>query len=162
MSILDEVRASNNRNDLIIPTLEFSCPAWADSVFLCSGYEAQTFTDEGGRVIEFQPAPIELALPKKSADVNETITISVDNVRGLAQQRVDQAKESQATISVTTRLYLESDRSAPAEKPFTMSVLSATMDETVVNLSCGYFDLVNTAWPRDRYTLDFSPGIAYL
>lgn len=161
MSILDVVRASGGA-DVIIPTLELSCPAWAESVFICAGYVDQVFVTEDARTLTFTACPMELALPKRSADVNETITIALDNVRGLAQQRCDEAKEAQATIRVTTRLYLDSDHSYPAEKPFTMDVLSVSMKSATVQLSCGYLDLVNTAWPRDRYTLEFSPGVAYL
>lgn len=162
MSIIDTVRAGTIVSDPIIPTLEFTCSAWPDAIYLCAGYENRVFIDETGRSLPFEAAPMDLALPRRGADVNETITIAVDNVRGVAQQRVDMAKEAQATIRVTVRLYLDSDPTFPAENPFTMDVLSATLEAATVQLSCGYFDLTNTAWPRDRYTLAFAPGIAYL
>ncbi|MNM74616.1 hypothetical protein D3C81_863800 [compost metagenome] len=59
------------------------------------------------------------------------------------------------------RTYLSSDLSAPAEKPYRMNVLSGFMEGATVQLQAGYFDFVNLAWPRRKYTLDFVPALRY-
>lgn len=160
-TILDIVRASGG-SDVIIPTLELSCPVWAESVFICAGFDDQTCGTEDGRTVTFQAAGLDVSLPKKSNEGGQSLSIAIDNVRGDAQALIDQANDAGAKVSIVYRTYLDSDHSAPAEPPFRMTLLSAKMDGPTVNLSAGYFDLINNAWPRDRYTTDFAPGIKYL
>lgn len=161
MSILDIVRASGGP-DVEIPTLELTCPAWAASVFICAGFDDQVCTLEDGRTVTFQAAGLDVSLPKKSNDGGQSLGVAIDNVRGDAQALVDQAKDAQALITLTYRSFLDSDHSAPADKPIRMQVLSVSIEGPKVQFTAGYFDLINTAWPRDRYTVDFAPGLAYL
>lgn len=161
MSVLDIVRASGGK-DVVIPAVKLSCPAWASSMLVCAGFFDVTAGDENGQMVTYTACGLDVALPKKSNDGNQTFGMAVDNVRGDAQLLIDQAKEAQAEITTTLYLYLESDLSAPAEKPYVAKVLSANMEGPTVNLTLGYFDLINSAWPRDRYTLQFARGLAYL
>lgn len=160
-TVLEIFRASGGR-DVEIPTLELSCPAWDASKFICGGFYDQVFTTEDGRTVTFQAAGIDVALPKKDTDGSQQLGIAIDNVRGDAQLLLDQAKEAGELVTVIYRSYLDSDHSAPADRPIRMSVLSASMSGASVQLSCGYFDLINAAWPRDRYTSLFAPGLKYV
>lgn len=161
MSILDIARASGG-TDCEIPTLELSCPAWADSLFICAGFDNQVFTLEDGRVVTFMASGLDVSLPKRDNSGAQSLGIAVDNVRGTAQQLIDQAKVAGARITLTMRLYLESDPGAPAERPIVMPARTAEMSETTVQLTGGYFDLINAAWPRRRFTLAEFPGLRYL
>lgn len=161
MSILDIVRASGGK-DVIIPAVKLSCPAWPEDTLICAGFNNVTAGDENGQMLTFLAAGLDVALPKKSNDGSQTFGMAVDNVRGDAQRLIDLAKEAQDEITATLYLYLESDLSAPAERPYVAKVLSANMEGVTVNLTLGYFDLINSAWPRDRYTLERFPGLAYL
>lgn len=161
MNPLDILRSSGG-TDVEIPTIELTCSAWADSLFLCAGFEDQTFTLEDGRIITFQALGLDATLPKKDNQGSQVIGVAIDNVRGEAQRRVDAAKAVGAKIKQTYRLYLDSDHSAPAERPMTMDVLSANATGATVELQGGYFNLIATAWPRFRYTTEFSPGIKYI
>lgn len=160
-TILDIVRASGG-TDCIIPTLELTCPVWAASVFICAGFEDQTCGTEDGRTVTFLASGLDVSLPKKNNDGGQSLSIAIDNVRGDAQALIDQANDAGAKVSLIYRTYLESDLSAPAEPPFRMTLLSAKMDGPTVHISAGYFDLINNAWPRDRYTTTFAPGLRYL
>ena len=161
MNPLDILRSSGG-TDVEIPTIELSCSAWADSLFLCAGFFDQTFTLEDSRVITFTACGMDATLPKKDNQGSQVLGVAIDNVRGEAQRRVDAAKAVSAPITMTYRLYLDSDHSAPAERPMTMDVLSANATGPTVELQGGYFNLIATAWPRFRYTTDFSPGIKYI
>jgi hypothetical protein len=161
MSILDIVRASGGK-DVEIPTLELTCPAWANSLFICGGFRDETFTLEDGRIATFTATGLDVTLPKKSNEAGQQLTVAIDNVIGIAQLHIDQAKEAQAVITLIYRSFLDSDRSAPAERPLRMSVLSASIEGPTVQFTAGYFDLINTAWPRRRYTAQFAPGIKYI
>lgn len=161
MSILDIVRASGGP-DVVIPTLELSCPIWAESLYICAGYEDITAITESSATVTFQAAGIDVSLPKKNNDGTQKLAFAIDNVRGDAQRLINDAKEVDARITITYRTYLASDLSAPAEKPYVMTALSATMKGPVVEISAGYFDMINSAWPRDRYTAEFAPGLKYI
>lgn len=160
MSILETVYASGG--DVIINTVELTCPAWTGPVLICDGFEDQTCIDEDGVPKTYIAAGIDVALPKKNTQGAQTLTFAIDNVTGEAQQKIDQANEAEARISMTLRTYLASDKAAPAENPYHMTVLSGTMQGTSVQIQAGFFDLINTAWPRDLYTAEFAPGLKYL
>ena len=161
MNPLDILRSSGG-TDVEIPTIELSSPAWTDSIFVCAGYFDQTFTLEDLRVITFQASGMDATLPKKDNQGSQVLGVAIDNVRGEAQRRLDTAKAAGAKVTMTYRLYLDSDHSAPAEKPMVMEVLSFNATGPTVELQGGYFNLIGSAWPRFRYTTDFSPAIKYL
>lgn len=160
MSILETVYASGG--DIIINTIELSCDAWASSIFICGGFENQTCIDENGREITFTAAGISVALPKKNNTGAQSLTFAIDNITGEAQQLIDEALEAEERVILTFRAFLASDKSVPADTPYRMTVLSGDMQGTVVQVQAGFFDLLNTAWPRDKYTAAFAPGLKYL
>lgn len=160
MSILETVYASGG--DIIINTIELSCYAWASSIFICGGFENQTCIDENGREITFTAAGISVALPKKNNTGAQSLTFAIDNITGEAQQLIDEALEAEERVILTFRAFLASDKSVPADTPYRMTVLSGDMQGTVVQVQAGFFDLLNTAWPRDKYTAAFAPGLKYL
>lgn len=161
MNPLDILRSSGG-TDVEIPTIELRSTAWADSIFICAGYFDQVLTLEDGRAITFQAAALDATLPKKDNQGSQVLGVAIDNVRGEAQRRLDAAKAAGAKVFMTYRVYLESDPTAPAERPMEMEVLSFNAKGPTVELQGGYFNLIGSAWPRFRYTTEFSPGIKYL
>ena len=161
MNAIDIARASGGK-DVEIPTLELSCSAWPESKYICGGFFDQVFTTENGQTFTFQAAGIDVALPKRGNDGAQTLGIAIDNVRGEAQQLLDLAKSAGAKVFITYRLYLDSDHSEPCERPMSMTMLSHTANGPTVELQAGYFNLILSAWPRRRYTPQFSPGVKYI
>lgn len=157
---LERVYASGGA--MLIYTLELTCDAWADSVFICNGFDNFTCGTEDGRTVTFEAANIEISLPEKSASGSQELDFAIGNVLGEAQQRIDSAMESGKRIVLTYREYLDSDLSMPADTPYRMTVLGGQIEQLVAQLQAGYFDLLNTGWPRDVYDTTFSPGIRYL
>lgn len=160
MSVLETVYASGG--DIIINTIELACPAWDKSIFICGGFENQTCIDENDREITFIAAGIAVALPKKNNTGAQTLTFAIDNITGEAQQRIDEALDAEARVTLIYRAFLASDKSAPADTPYRMTVLSGDMQGSVIQIQAGFFDLLNTAWPRDKYTATFAPGLRYI
>jgi hypothetical protein len=160
MTILDQVYASGG--DVIIPTLELTCTAWAGPILLCNGFEDQTCVTEDARTLVFIASGIDIALPAKTNQGNQTLTFAIDNVTGEAQQKIDQALEAELEVMMTFRTYLASDLSAPAEAPYRFVVRSGRMQGNTVTIQAGFFDAINTRFPRDLYTAIFAPGIKYL
>lgn len=156
MTILEQVYASAGP-DVIIATIELDCSAWAEPIRICTGFEDQTL---GGEV--YTAAGVDVALPKKTNTGGQSLTFAIDNVAGIAQQRVDEALEAAAQITLTYRTFLASDKSAPAEAPYRFVVQSGRMQGSTLQVNAGFFDAINTRFPRDLYTLEFAPGIKYL
>ena len=98
MSLIERVYASGG--DVIIDTLELTCPVWTEPVLICGGFEDQTCGIEDGRTLQFVAAGIDVSLPKKSNSVSQTINFAIDNVLGEAQQKMDQAKAAGAQIVI--------------------------------------------------------------
>lgn len=160
MSVLDQVYASGG--GVIIPTLELSCDAWPGPILITHGFEDQTVTTEDARTLTFIAAGIDISLPKKTNSGTQNLNFAIDNITGEAQRKVDDALAAQARVILTYREFLASDKSAPAQTPYRFVVRSGQMVGTSVQISAGFFDAINTAWPRDLYTTEFSPGIKYL
>jgi len=157
---LEQVYASGG--DVLINTLELSCVAWADPILLCDGFENQACITEDERAVTFIASGIAVELPDRGTSGGQTLTFAIDNVTGEAQQKIDAALEAEERIILTYRCYLASDKSAPAEAPYRMTVLDGEINGPSVQVEAGYYDLINSAWPRDLYTTEFAPGLKYL
>jgi len=160
MSVLETVYASGG--DIIIDTLELSCPAWSSSIFICNGFENHTCIDEDDREITFIAAGIAVALPKKNNSGAQMLTFAIDNITGEAQGLIDDALEAEERVTLIYRAFLASNKTVPADTPYRMTVLSGDMQGSVIHIQAGFFDLLNTAWPRDKYTASFAPGLKYI
>lgn len=161
MTVLERLYASGGP-EVILDTLELSCEAWADSYRFCTGYQDQLLTDENGRIKLFTAVSIALALPKKSNVGTQNLTFSIGIVDGEAQRAIEAALEAELRCDLTYRVWLDSDKSAPSQAPYYMVVNGGSMEEDKLTIQAGFFDLINTAWPRDRYTTKFAPGLTYL
>jgi hypothetical protein len=160
MSALEALYASGGKA-VIIPTIELFCIPWAAPIYICQGFEDITAKTEAGVNAKFTASGFAAALPKRDNSGNQTLTFAIDNVTGVAQQMIDQALEARASIGLVFRIFISSDLTAPAERPYRMKVLGGFMQGPSVQLNAGYFDLINLGWPRRKYTLAFAPCLRY-
>lgn len=160
MTVLEKVYASGG--DTIVFTLELTCEAWNESILLAEGFEDQHCITEDGRALTFKASGIGLALPKKTNSGAQNLTFAIDNVSGEAQAKIDAALEAEKKVFLTFRVYLASDLSAPSDQVYRATVLSGKIKGATVQVTAGFFDLINTAFPRDQYTVSFAPGVKYL
>lgn len=161
MTALETLYASGGQA-VIIPTLELFCTPWAAPIYICQGFDDITATTEDGVTATFTAAGFAAALPKRDNSGNQTLTFAIDNVTGEAQKLIDQALDARAKIGLVFRIFLSTDFDAPAERPYRMTVLNGFMQGASVQLNAGYFDLINLAWPRRKYTLAFAPCLRYI
>jgi hypothetical protein len=161
MSALEVLYASVGKA-AIIPTLELSCSAWNEPLYICQGFDDITAKTEEGLTRTFIAAGIDVALPKRDNSGSQALTFAIDNVTGQAQQLIDQALEARAKIAMVFRIFISTDLTAPAEAPYRMTLLGGSMEGPTVHLQAGYFDLINLAWPRRKYTLAFAPCLRYI
>ena len=160
--LINRVYASGG-SEVIIDTIELSCDAWPTPQRIVRGYEDLTLgLEDGVTQAVFIAAPVTVAYPKKSNSPTQTINFAIDNVTGEAQRLLDAAIEAQARINIVFRRYLNVDLTMPSEKPLYATVLSGSVKGTTVQVQAGFYDLLDYAYPRDTYTVEFAPGIQYL
>ena len=161
--ILAEVNAgANGRLDAIIRTLELNCDAWAEPVFICNGFEDVTAVTEDARTVTFIGANIDIALASKNNKGNQTLAFAVDNTTGEASRLIDAAISANARVTAVYRTYLNTNLSAPAERPYFLTLLSGSIQGQEAQLQTGYYNMIGVAWPRALYTTTFAPALRYL
>lgn len=160
MTILATVYASAPTDELIIPTLEIRVPG-LDPLRICNGFEDQWLYVDGVPQL-FEAGPLSISLPSKNSTGQQTLRFGVSGVEGQAQRYVDAALAASGPSTMVFREYLLSDRTAPARRPYVMTIVGGAFEGAGATFEGSYYDLLNSAWPRERYTDESAPGIKYL
>jgi|SRR5690554_293724 len=160
MSLLNELRATGG-SAIIIPVLELQSELLAESLFFCNGFEDIEFKLENNEYITAVATGLDIALPKKDASGSQKLRFAIANAREIAVDLVDQAMTQQKRINLIYREYLSTKRSAPASNPLKMICHSVTIAGDTVEVIAGFFDLIDTQFPRDVYNSTFAPGLKY-
>lgn len=160
--LLSIVYASAPTDQVALPTLELVSDAFDEPIRVVQGYEDITVTLEDGSDASFEASGIEIALPAHDTSGQQSIQFGLDNVMGDVSQRIDAVHKSGYKVLLIYRLYLSSDLTEPAETPRRMVVKDVVMQGTAAKITASYQDIIGTAWPRERYNSEFSPGLIYL
>jgi hypothetical protein len=148
-------------NDMFVDTIEATCSAWAAPILICSGYEDRVCVTEDGRTLVFLARAVEEALPVSDNSGYQNLNIALDNTDGKVQSSVEQARAASARVVLTKRRYLESNLSYPAQR-YRLSALNRQYANDVATLTCGLYDLLGTAYPRNYLTADKAPGLIFI
>ncbi len=159
MTVLNRLYASSG-SEVIIETLEIS--VGAQTYWLTRGYEDITVTIEDGSSRTFTACGIDIALPARNADGTQDLKFAISNVEGIVSTAIRSALSELSSASLTYRCYVSDDLSAPAMTPYTLAIKSGFWTATEVQITAGYMNVLDTAWPRFRYTLPFAPGLRYI
>lgn len=159
--ILAEVNASGG-NVAYIRGLELTCAAWPSPILIINGFRDKVLGTEDGRSLLFRAINLGISLPSKDNKGNQTLAFATDNTTGEVTDLVDLAKEADARVTAVYRTWLSSNLSAPAERPYRLTILGGELEGVIANLQCGYFNILMTAYPRRYLTADFAPGLRYL
>lgn len=160
MTILKTVYASAPEDELILITLEIRLSP-TDVVRVVQGFENHMLGVDG--VYQgFTAAAISVALPSSNTSGQQSLRFSIGGINSLIQRHVDAALESSTPITLIYREYLESDKSAPARQPYAMTISGIQLEGDEAQIEASYWDILNYAWPRQRYTEETAPGIKYL
>lgn len=161
MNPLDVAFASPG-SEVLIPCVEITSDAWSEPVLLTHGFEDITASTEDGRTLAFSAGGIDVSMPKKDNTGAQTVTFAIDGVTGQAQNLIQAAIDAEQRIRLTLRLYLNTNLSAPAQRPYFMTVRSGSLLVDHVEVQADYYDLIGTKWPRDVYGTDRFPCIKYI
>ena len=160
MTIRSVVYASAPADEVVIPTLEIQVPGHLP-IRICTGFEDQLLGVDGQFVL-FEAGSLQVALPASNTTGQQTLTFGVSNVNGVVQRYVDDALEAGQLVLLIYREYLASDKSAPASRVRTMTLQGGQLSNGEAQFEAGYYDLLNAAWPRERFTAENAPGVKYL
>lgn len=160
MTMLQVVYASAPASEVLIPTLEIRIPG-IEPIRICTGYKDMMFGVEG-QMVPFEAGSLSISLPSVDTTGQQTLNFGTANVNGQAQRYVEAALESEQPTLLIYREYLLSDITEPAKRPYVMTMSGGVFEGFESEFSASYYDILNTAWPRERYTAETAPGIRYL
>lgn len=161
MSLIDEVYSSAPADYVLIPSLEILVPGF-EPIRIVAAYQDYSLTDENSITNLFKAAPFDYKEPAKNTTGQQNLSFIIGNVTGEAQRAVDYALENNVQTPVIWRCHLSTDLTAPAKPPYKMTLLGGQFQAGNIQIDAGYFDPLNYAWPRNRYTNDFAPGLRYI
>ena len=162
MNPLDQYYCSGSSEQVALQTLEITSDGWAEPVLLCQGFEDQLCVTEDARTLLFIASGMDVALPKSDGSARQELQFGLDNVSRAAQTLLSQSIDAQTEVTLTRRMYLWPNLTAPAEPPSVMTALGASFDKSAAQVKAGLLDLLNTRWPRVNYTLSNAPGIRFI
>lgn len=160
MTILKTWYASAPTDDYAIDSIEISVPG-KTPIRICNGFEDHHL-GINGVLRHFEAGSLSVSLPARNTTGQQTLRFAVAGVNSIAQRHVDDALAAGQMVTMTYRMYLASDKLNPADRPLVMTVVGGTFEGGEAVFECSYYDLLNTAWPRERYTAQTAPGIKYL
>ncbi|MCY2847622.1 DUF1833 family protein, partial [Klebsiella pneumoniae] len=136
--------------EVIIETLQITIGS--DVHYLCQGYESITATTENGDTVTFTACSIDIALPARNADGTQDLKFALCNIDGVVSTAIRNALANRLSALLTYRRYISTDLAAPAEVPYTLKIKSGYWTATEAQITAGYMNILDTAWPRYRYT----------
>ncbi len=117
---------------------------------------------EDGTTAFFRSSAFGVSLPGKSVKGKQNLQFQIDNVTGEARRFIDAAIELGSKVTLTYRVYLSSNTSAPAKPPLELTCISEKDNIQTVSVVASFHDLVNRAWPKRRYTPSITRGLKYI
>ncbi|MGA8121333.1 DUF1833 family protein [Rouxiella badensis] len=159
MNLLNRIYASGG-SEVLIQTLEINV---GDNIYrLTNGWDNITAKLEDSSEVEFTASGCDIALPARNADGTQDLKFAIGNIDGEVSQAIRNSLDNLESATLTYRCYLDTDLSAPAKPPFTLDVKSGYWTATEVQITAGYMNILDTAWPRHRYTLPDYPGLRHM
>ncbi|KGT87245.1 ArsR family transcriptional regulator [Erwinia typographi] len=159
MTVLNRLYASSG-NEIIIETLQINIGD--DIHYLCKGYEDITAMTEAGDTVTFTACAIDIALPARNSDGTQDLQFAISNIDGEVSTAIRNALDKLSSATLKYRNYISTDLTAPASTPYTLAVKSGSWTALQVQIKAGYMNILDTAWPRYRYTLPYYPGLRYI
>lgn len=158
-AVLNRLYASGG-DEVILDTLQIT--VGGQSYWLTRGWEDITVILETGSKATFTGSAIDVALPARNADGTQDLKFAISNIDGIVSTAIRNALDNLSNASLTFRRYVSTDLSAPASLPFTLAIKEGSWTATEVQITAGYMNILDTSWPRYRYTLTDFPGLRYL
>ncbi|GAG30789.1 unnamed protein product [marine sediment metagenome] len=167
MTILNEVYSGQNNAD-IIETFEFTHSALTGGrvSIAKSSFNLNLGIENGGGNREFTGYGVDSIQPSKNTDGTSQLTIAISNINNVLWTQLRQVQQAndqgaQEPVVVTSRIYVSSDVSAPAEAPLIMNLNSVSLTRQTANITAIYAPLYDSYFPRYKYYPSTHNGVKY-
>lgn len=154
--IMEKILASAPDDDYIIRAIVIESKG-QDPIRLCDEYED---LELGGHM--HRGSNISISLPKKSTNGQQNLSFGLWNAHGEALEYVDKALRNNDIVYVTLYEYLASDLDNFVTKTKPMNVKGGSFRGIQAKFDASFQDLLNSAFPRERYTDKTAPAIQYM
>ncbi|WP_313687578.1 DUF1833 family protein [Pantoea sp.] len=158
MTMLDRLYASSG-SEVLIPAIQIT--VGEDSYYLTNGFEDISVSLENGDSVTLTACGISVSLPARNDDGTQDLKFAISNITGEASTIIRNAINNKTESALTYRCYISTDLTAPAATPYTMKIKNGTWTNTRAQITAGYMNILDTAWPRNSYTLNYFPGLRY-
>ena len=159
MTVLNRLYASGG-DEVLIETLQINIGN--EVYYLTRGWDDIHVKTENGELLTFQGCGIDIALPARNSDGTQDLKFAITNITGEVSSTIRKALENIQGATLTYRLYISTSLNAPAARPYMLAIKTGYWTSTEVQITAGYMNMLDTAWPRYRYTLPAFPGLRYL
>jgi hypothetical protein len=151
-----------NERAIAVNVLEFVHAAWG-SIFVSDFGEPFDATTEDARAFTAGQLGFEIEVAADNVTTEQRIQIRIDNVNGLVAQQLRSLSDEdiQTPVQVIYRVYLDTDRSAPAIDPLSLYVVQVIMTRPLVEIEASA-DLLPNVQAGTRYTIDDFPTLVWL
>ncbi|OED34500.1 hypothetical protein AB832_07325 [Flavobacteriaceae bacterium (ex Bugula neritina AB1)] len=178
-SILNEVYASKPVNQIVLETLELHNPNFTNELginvpfrFVCSkqsltpinGILEESAPRDGGKFVEFLPAPISVTPSGESENGKGDINITLGDVTHTVEEQLNAAvQDGYNPVRVFHRIYtLNIDTGAiegAHNHPFERHLKSCSMQAGIMSATASVVDIINKPFPFNLYTAKFAPAL---
>ena len=159
MTVLNQLYASGG-DKIIHDTLAIT--DGVETHYLTNGWDDITARLETGEWVTFIACGMALALPAKNADGTQDLKFALSNITGEISAYIQEVLKDKRRSELVYRTYIDDDLEAPSEAPFRFEIKSGQWTATQVDIVAGYFNLLETGWPRRVYNLIDFPMLRYV
>ena len=167
MTILNEIYSGQN-NDEIIETFEFTHSALNSGRISIakSSFDLNLGIENGGPNRLFIGYGIDSIQPAKNTDGTSQLTMAISNINNVMWTQLRQVQQAndqgtQEPVVITSRIYVSSDPSEPAEKPLVMNVNSVSLTRQTANITAIFAPLYDSYFPRLKFYPSKYSGVKY-
>lgn len=159
MTILNRLYASGGP-ELAYPTLAIS-----DGItthYLTHGWDDITARLETGELVTFIACGMDLVVPAKNADGTQDLQFALSNITGEISNYLREVIRDRRRCELVYRVYLDDDFEAPTAAPYRFEVKGGRWTALQADITAGYFNLLETAYPRWDFNLIDFPMLRYI
>jgi hypothetical protein len=140
-----------NTAEVFLFLLTFDHPNFENPIRLVN--DLDNITSRGNIYTAF---PLKLELPPDDADSLPTVQITVENA---SLDLVDELRSIQSPMSMTLEVILASTPDTIETSIENMRVAQVQYDKQTIQMTCTVDDLLNTAFPKEKYLPSNFPGL---
>ena len=147
-------------SEILFNTLQIT--VGGQTYWLVENFEDITAVTETGTSVKFEAAAMAVALPARNKDGTQDLQFVISNIDGIVSTAIRNALANLDSGTLIMRQYVSTDLSLPSAPPLVFQIKDGYWKATEVQIKAGFRNILDTAWPRYRYTLPVFPGLRYL